>query len=146
MKTRKPKTQKQLDASARGRERRKSNLLNKASPKEVVEEVEEEPKAEHKVKSRGITKKPRKKQTIIIETSSEDESSSSEDEIIVKRRSRKKVTKAKKEVRHSSPTIEASKEEPHSLDSYWSLSLGIQRLTRDGRSPFGCTDDLAYSC
>ena len=44
-----------------GRERRKENLLNKARPKEVVEEVEEEPKTEHKIKSRGITKKPRKK-------------------------------------------------------------------------------------
>ena len=60
-KTRKPKTQKQLDALKLGRERRKENLLNKARPKEVVEEVEEEPKTEHKIKSRGITKKPRKK-------------------------------------------------------------------------------------
>ena len=61
-KTRKPKTQKQLDALKLGRERRKENLLNNARPKEVVEE----PKTEHKVKSRGITKKPRKNKQSLL--------------------------------------------------------------------------------
>ena len=104
----KPKTQKQLDALKLGRERRKQNLLNKQRPKEVLEDIEEEPKTEHKVKSRGITKKPRRKQKIIIESSSEDESSSSEDEIIVKRVSRRSKNKPKA----AEPSIKEVAEEP----------------------------------
>ena len=113
-KTRKPKTQKQLDALKLGRERRKENLLNKTRPKEVVEEIEEEPKTEHKVKSRGITKKPKRKQKIIIESSSEDgSSSSSEDEIIVKRVSRRS-RKDKPEV--SEPIKEEPPKNPKNIN------------------------------
>ena len=82
-----------------GRERRKENLPNKTRHKEVVEEIEDESKTEHKVKSRGIIKKPRRKQKIIIGSSSEDKSSStrSEDETIVKRISRRSKDKPRKE-------------------------------------------------
>lgn len=91
-KPQRPKTKKQLDALKLGRELRQQNLRNKARPKEVLEEVEEEPKQEHKVKSKGVTKKTRHKQKIIIESSSDDESSSG-DEIIVKRVSRRSKTR-----------------------------------------------------
>ena len=108
-KTKKPRTQKQIDALKKAQETRKQNLLIKKEQKQQLKQAikDNEDTQPDPVEPKSIMKRPKKKPTKYIY---EDDPSSDEEQIIVVKR-RKPKKKVKKKVVYEDPTSSEDSEE-----------------------------------